>query len=38
MYAMVSKRLDVAFVVSKVTQFLSNHGLKHWVVVKRIFK
>ena len=38
MYAMVSKRADIAFAVSMVSQFMSKAGLQHWMAVKRIMR
>ena len=36
MYAMLCTRPDVAFDVGLVSRFLSNPGLPHWYVIKRI--
>ena len=38
MYASVATRLDIAFAVSTLSQFLDNPGEAHWEVVKRIFQ
>src|SRR5690606_15660414 len=38
MYLMVSSGPDIAFSVSKVAQYASNHGAVHWTAVKRIFR
>ena len=37
MYAMVTTRLDIAFVVSRVAKFTSNPHNTHWTAVNRIF-
>ena len=38
MYAMISTRLDIAFVVGVVSRYMSNLGKKHWEVVKGIMR
>ena len=38
MYAMVATRVDIAFVVSTVSKFMSKVGPLHWMVVKRIMR
>ena len=38
MYAMVDTRVDLAFAVSMVSQFMSKAGPPYWMVVKRIIK
>ena len=38
MYIAVAMRLDIAFTVSALLQFLSNPGRTHWEAVKHIFK
>ena len=38
MYAMVATRLDIAYAVGVVTQFMANPAKTHWKVVKSIMK
>lgn len=38
MYAMMSTRVDLAFVVSIVSQFMLEAGPSHWMAVKRIMR
>jgi hypothetical protein len=38
MYAMVAMRVDISFVVSTVSLFMSKVSLPHWMVVKRIIR
>jgi hypothetical protein len=38
MYAMVGTRIDLAFPVSMVSQFMSKAGPSHWMAVKRIMR
>jgi ATP-binding cassette subfamily B (MDR/TAP) protein 1 len=38
MYAMVGTRLDLAFAVSMVSQFMSRASPSHWMTVKRILR
>jgi len=38
MYAMIGTRLDIAYAVSKMSQFMTNYGKQHWTAVKRIFR
>ena len=38
MYAMVATWPDLAYVVGVISQYMSNPGWKHWVVVKHIFR
>ena len=38
MYTSVATRLDIAFAVSTLSQFLDNPGEAHWEAVKRIFR
>ena len=38
MYAMVATRIDIAFVVSTVSQFMSKADPPHWMAVKRIMR
>ena len=38
MYAMVATKLDIAFAVGAVSQFMSNLGKKHWDAVKLILR
>ncbi len=38
MYAMVGTRLDLAFPVNMVSQFMSRAGPSHWMAVKRIMR
>ena len=37
MYAMLGTRLDIAYAVSKVSQYSTNPNPTHWTAVKRIF-
>ena len=38
MWAAVATRLDIAFAVSLLSQFLENPGEMHWNAKKRVFK
>ena len=38
MYAMLGTRPDIAYAVSKVSQYSTNPNSTHWTVVKRIFR
>ena len=38
MYAMITTRRDIAFVVGALSKFWSNHGKKHWEAVKMILR
>lgn len=37
MYAVVGTRIDIAYAVQNLSQFIQNPGLEHWTVVKRVF-
>jgi hypothetical protein len=34
----LAQRLDIAYVVNLVVQYLLNHGEKHWLATKRIIR
>jgi hypothetical protein len=34
----LAQRLDIAYVVNLVIQYLLNHGEKHWLATKRIIR
>lgn len=36
MYAMVSTRPDLSHVVSVLSRYMSNPGLKHWLALKNV--
>ena len=36
MYAMVATKINIAFAMSTVSQFMSNADLPHWIIVKCI--
>ena len=38
MYAMLGTRPEIAYAVSKVSQYSSNPDSSHWTAVKRIFR
>ncbi|XP_072066053.1 secreted RxLR effector protein 161-like [Arachis hypogaea] len=38
MYAQVCTRPDIAFIVGVLDRYLSNPGMDHWIVVKRIMR
>ncbi|GKE33796.1 hypothetical protein Tco_1453118 [Tanacetum coccineum] len=38
MYAMTSTRLDIAYAVSRLSRFTSNHSRQHWKAITRVFK
>nr|KAJ0188413.1 hypothetical protein LSAT_V11C900476130 [Lactuca sativa] len=38
MYAMTSTRLDISFVVGKLSRYTSNPSAQHWQAVNRVFK
>ena len=38
MYAILGTQPDIAFAISKVSQFASNPNNEHWTTVKRIFR
>nr|GEV55118.1 zinc finger, CCHC-type [Tanacetum cinerariifolium] len=38
MYAMTSTRLDIAYVVSRLSRFTSNPSRHHWKAITRVFK
>ncbi len=38
MHTMVNTRRDIAYVVSSIAQYLSNHGEKHWLGIKRTMR
>jgi len=38
MYAMLCTRSDLAYPISVVSQHMANPSIKHWIVVKRIFR
>jgi hypothetical protein len=38
MHAMVNTRPDITYVVSSIAQYLSNHGEKHWLGIKRTMR
>ncbi|KAI5326546.1 hypothetical protein L3X38_035620 [Prunus dulcis] len=38
MYAQVCKRLDLAFAVSMLGRFQSNHGQAHWVAMNKVMR
>ena len=38
MYAMISIRHDIAFVVGKLSRYISNLSAHHWKAVNRVFK
>jgi hypothetical protein len=38
MHTMVNTRLDIAYVVRLVAQYLSNPGEKHWLAIKRTMR
>ncbi|GJT62680.1 zinc finger, CCHC-type containing protein [Tanacetum coccineum] len=38
MYAMISTRPDIAYVVSKLSRFTSNPSRQHWKAITRVFK
>ena len=38
MYAMIGTRPDIAYAVSVASRYLENPEIKHWVLVKRIFR
>ena len=38
MYAMIGTRPDIAYAVSKLSQYMKNYGKQHWTAVKRIFR
>ena len=38
MYVMLCTRLDICYAVGMLSQYLSNLGPNHWVVVKHILK
>ena len=37
-YTMLCTRLDIAFVVGTVSQYLEDAGVKHWSVIKQIIR
>ncbi len=37
MYAMLCTRLDLAYLISVLSQHIANPSLEHWIAVKRIF-
>jgi hypothetical protein len=37
MYAMLCNQLDLAYLISVVSQHMANPSLEHWIVVKCIF-
>ncbi|GJW91118.1 hypothetical protein Tco_0168671 [Tanacetum coccineum] len=38
MYAMTCTRLDIAFVVGKLSRYTSNPGTQHWQAIQRVLK
>ena len=38
MYAMIGTRPDIAYAFSVASRYLENPEMKHWVLVKRIFR
>ena len=38
MYAMLESRADIAYAISKVSQYSSNPDSSNWIAVKRIFR
>jgi hypothetical protein len=38
MYAQVCTRPDIAYITGMFGRYLSNHGMNHWKVAKRVLK
>jgi len=38
MYAQVCTRLDIAFAINALGRYLSDPGLDHWKIVKKVFR
>ncbi|GJY13581.1 hypothetical protein Tco_0382890 [Tanacetum coccineum] len=38
MYAMISTRPDIAYVVGRLSRFTSNHSRQHWHAINKVFK
>ena len=37
-YAMIGTRVDIAYAVGVISQYMANPGPQHWIAVKRIFR
>lgn len=38
MYAQVCTRQDIMYIVGMLDRYLSNHGMNHWNVAKRVMR
>ncbi|XP_031259537.1 secreted RxLR effector protein 161-like [Pistacia vera] len=38
MYAMISTRPDLSFVISLLSRYMSNPGMEHWIALKWVLK